>query len=165
MDENIESTTTDPESSSERILTVPELSLIFLIGPSGSGKSTLAAQFFRPTEILSSDYYRAVVGDDATNQHVTSEAFDALHHIARLRLKLGRLTVIDATNLKSNDRAALISIAQDYNVRTVAIVLKFTERLCLDRNQLRNDRQVPPQIIKRHVQTFMYLIHRKSWIK
>src|SRR5438094_749340 len=35
-------------------LTLPELSLVVLIGPSGSGKSTFARRQFKPTEVLSS---------------------------------------------------------------------------------------------------------------
>ncbi len=39
---------------------IPNLSLVLLIGASGSGKSTFAARYFRPTEILSSDYCRGL---------------------------------------------------------------------------------------------------------
>jgi protein phosphatase len=45
-------------------ITIPNLSLVVLIGPSGSGKSTFARRHFRPTEVLSSDACRAMVGDD-----------------------------------------------------------------------------------------------------
>ena len=37
-----------------RELTVPELSLVVLIGVSGSGKSTFGRAHFRPTEVISS---------------------------------------------------------------------------------------------------------------
>ena len=46
-------------------LAVPELSLVVLVGVSGSGKSTFAARHFLPTEVLSSDAFRAMVSDDA----------------------------------------------------------------------------------------------------
>ncbi len=39
-------------------ITIPELSLVVLIGASGSGKSSFAHKRFKPTEILSSDYWR-----------------------------------------------------------------------------------------------------------
>ena len=72
-------------------LTIPELSLVVLIGPSGSGKSTFAAKHFLPTEVLSSDVCRGLVSDDPNNQAVTKQAFQVLQHIAGLRLALGRL--------------------------------------------------------------------------
>src|SRR5262245_38832305 len=113
-----------PLPAADRLtLAVPDLCLVVLIGPSGSGKSTFAARQFRPTEVLSSDHYRAVVSDDANDQGATTAAFDALHHIAGLRLALGRLTVIDATNVKAQDRAPLVKLARDHDVLPVAIVL------------------------------------------
>ena len=84
---------------------VPKLSLVVLIGPSGSGKSTFACKHFRPTEILSSDACRAMVGDDENDQGVTREAFDALRFVAGKRLELGRLTVVDATNVQPEARS------------------------------------------------------------
>jgi protein phosphatase len=60
-------------------LTIPELSIVVLIGASGSGKSSFARQHFKPSEVLSSDYYRGLVSDDENDQSVTTEAFAALH--------------------------------------------------------------------------------------
>jgi protein phosphatase len=114
---------------SPKTLSIPEMALVVLIGASGSGKSTFAARHFRPTEILSSDHYRAVVGDDPNEQGVTKAAFDALHYIAGLRLKLGKLTVIDATNVKPQDRAHLLKIAKDHDVLAAAIVLNVPEHV------------------------------------
>ena len=51
-------------------ISIPKLSLVVLIGPSGSGKSTFARKQFLPTEILSSDACRALVGDAATVERV-----------------------------------------------------------------------------------------------
>ena len=45
-------------------IAVPEFSLIVLIGPSGCGKSTFARDHFLPTEVVSSDFCRALVSDD-----------------------------------------------------------------------------------------------------
>ncbi|MCP3934313.1 MAG: hypothetical protein GY708_02955 [Actinomycetia bacterium] len=61
---------------------------------------------------MSSDHCRALVGDDETDQSVTGAAFGLLHTIIDKRLQLGRLTVIDATNVKPEDRAQLVEIAR-----------------------------------------------------
>src|SRR5262249_60225550 len=121
-------------------ITVPKLSLIVLVGPSGSGKSTFARRHFLPTEILSSDACRAMVSDDENNQAVTNEAFTLLHTIAAQRLSLGRLTVIDATNVQPEARKPLVEFARKYHCLPVAIVLNIPERLCQDRNQTRSER-------------------------
>ena len=78
-------------------LTIPELSLIALVGPTGSGKSTFARKHFNPTEVISSDYCRGLVSDDENSQAATADAFDVLYYVARKRLAAGHLTVIDAT--------------------------------------------------------------------
>ena len=37
-------------------ITIPELSIVALVGASGSGKSTFARKHFLPTEVISSDF-------------------------------------------------------------------------------------------------------------
>jgi protein phosphatase len=84
-------------------ISIPNLSLIVLIGPSGSGKSTFAQRHFLAMEVLSSDTCRAMVSDAENDQSVTNDAFAVLHFIAAKRLALGRLMVIDATNVQIRD--------------------------------------------------------------
>ncbi|HAI69366.1 MAG TPA: polynucleotide kinase-phosphatase, partial [Gammaproteobacteria bacterium] len=126
---------------------IPELSLVILIGASGSGKSSFVQKHFKPTEILSSDYCRALVSDDESDQSVTQEAFEILHFIAAKRLATGKLTVIDATNVKSEDRKSLLALAREYHVLSAAIVFNLPERLCHERNQLRPNRQFGPHVV------------------
>lgn len=76
-------------------LSLPELSLVVLVGPSGSGKSTFAAKHFKPTEVLSSDACRGLVSDDENDQSATRDAFEILHFIAGRRLENRKLTVVD----------------------------------------------------------------------
>src|SRR5215510_1534285 len=104
-------------------ITIPELSLVVLIGPSGCGKSTFARKHFKPTEILSSDYFRGLVSDDENDQSVTRDAFEALHYIAAKRLAAGKLTVIDATNVQPESRRPLIQLAREYHCLPVAVVM------------------------------------------
>jgi protein phosphatase len=127
---------------------IPNQSLVVLIGPSGSGKSTFARKHFRPTEILNSDACRAIVSDDENDQCVSAEAFSVLHFVAAKRLGLGRLTVIDATNVHPDTRKPLIELAKAYHCLLVAIVLNLPERICHDRNRLRSDRSFGPHVIR-----------------
>ncbi len=130
-------------------ITLPEFSLVVLIGPSGSGKSSFGRRHFKPTEVLSSDFCRGLVADDENDQGATTDAFAVLHFIAARRLAAGKLTVIDATNVFAEDRKGLISLAREYHCLPVAIVFNLPERLCRERNQLRPDRQFGPHVIRR----------------
>jgi len=119
---------------------IPELSLVVLIGISGSGKSTFAARHFRPTEVISSDFCRALVSDDENDQAATAAAFDVLNFIAGKRLDAGRLTVVDATSVQAAARQSLIALAKRHHVLAVAIVLDVPERTCAERNAARQNR-------------------------
>ncbi len=134
-------------------ITIPELSLVMLIGASGSGKSTFARQHFQPTEIISSDYCRGLVSDDENNQAATADAFEVLHFIAAKRLAAGKLTVIDATNVQPESRKPLLELARKYHCFLVAIVLDLPEKLCADRNQERPNRNFGNHVIRRHVKS------------
>src|SRR6266566_974541 len=129
-------------------ISIPNLSLVVLIGPSGSGKSTFARRHFLPTEILSSDACRGMLSDDEHNQAVTNEAFALLHFIAAQRLALGRLTVIDATNVQPEARKPLVELARKFHCLPVAIVLNLPERLCQDRNRSRSERDFGPHVVR-----------------
>ena len=131
----------------------PELSLVVLIGASGSGKSTFARKHFLPTEVISSDYCRALVSDDENDLAATNDAFEVLHFIAAKRLAAGRLTVIDATNVKPEDRKGLVDLARQFHCLPVAIVLNVSEKVCQDRNQVRTDRKLGAHVAHRQLQS------------
>jgi protein phosphatase len=152
MSDHKEELTSEADAQFTRVYEIPDLCLVALIGPTGSGKSTFAARHFKPTEVLSSDFYRAVVCDDSNDQTVSSEAFDALHHIASLRLGLRRLVVVDATSVKPQDRATLIRTAREHDVLAVAFVLNIDERICVERNKSRPDRQLGERVVRNHIQ-------------
>ena len=133
-------------------LTFPELSLVVLIGTSGSGKSTFARQHFLPTEVLSSDFCRALVSDDENCQAATNDAFAVLHFIAGKRLAAGRLTVIDATNVQPEARKPLVELAREYHCLPVAVVFDMPEKLCQERNTSRSDRNFGPHVIRQQRQ-------------
>jgi protein phosphatase len=133
-------------------ITIPELSLIVLIGPSGCGKSTFARRHFKPSEVLSSDFCRALVSDDENNQAATKDAFEVLHFIAAKRLAAGKLTVVDATNVQPEARKPLVALARQYHVIPVALVLNLPDRVCQDRNRERPDRSFGPHVVRQQSQ-------------
>jgi protein phosphatase len=133
-------------------LTLPELSLVVLIGASGSGKSSFARKYFKPTEVLSSDYCRGLVSDDENNQAATDDAFEVLHFIARKRLAAGKLTVVDATNVQAESRKPLVELAREFHCLPVAIVLNLPEKICHARNQNRPDRDFGAHVVRQQVQ-------------
>ena len=137
------------------LITVRDPSLVLLIGPSGSGKSTFGRRHFRTTEVLSSDFCRALVSDDESNQDATNDAFELLHAIVAKRLRRKRTTVIDATNVQASAREPLRAAAKNWGVELVAIVFALPEEICQQRNQQRPYRQVKTDVIHDQVLTLM----------
>ena len=129
-------------------ITIPEFCLVVLIGPSGSGKSSFAAKHFLATEIISSDVCRGLVSDSENALEATTDAFDLVHFIAEKRLAARRLTVIDATSVRPEDRAKYVTLAKRYHALPVAVVMDLDERLCHARNQDRPDRQFGPHVVR-----------------
>ncbi len=127
---------------------IPKLSLVVLIGVSGSGKSTFARIHFKPTEILSSDFCRALVSDDENIQAATKDAFEVLHFIASKRLSAGKLTVIDATNVQEEARKPLVELARQYHALPVAIIFDLPDKICESRNRERSDRKLAGHVVR-----------------
>jgi protein phosphatase len=133
-------------------LKIPELSLVVLIGASGAGKSTFAHRHFRPTEVLSSDFFRGLVNDDENDQRATADAFELLHAVAAKRLARRRLTVVDATNVQAEARRPFVELARRYHCLPVAIVLHLPEKLCRERNAARPDRNFGRHVLRQQSQ-------------
>ena len=133
-----------------KTINIPELSLVLLVGASGSGKSSFARKHFKPTEVISSDYCRGLVSDDENDMACSADAFDVVHYIAAKRMKLGKLTVIDATNVNPQDRKHLIKLAREHYFLPVAIVLDLPWKLCHERNKERPDRQFGKHVVMKH---------------
>ncbi|MDR1577375.1 MAG: AAA family ATPase [Deltaproteobacteria bacterium] len=130
-------------------INIPSFSLVCLVGASGSGKSTFANQHFRPTEIISSDHFRAMIADDEADQTVSADAFSCVYHLAKKRLKNHRLTVIDATSVHSRSRQRLLRLAMTFQCPAIAIILNLSLESCLAMNQARISRQVPPSVVEK----------------
>ena len=130
-------------------LPIPADALVLLIGVAASGKSTFAERHFSPTEVLSSDAMRAMITDDASAQGATDDAFDLLHRILAMRLRRGRLTVVDATNVEDWARAELIAVARRHRRPAVAIVLDLPLAVALERNTARAAPRPPAAALRR----------------
>ena len=137
-----------PNESPGRLITIPELSFVVLIGASGSGKSSFAARHFAKFESLSSDFCRGLVSNDENSQAASVPAFETLHFIAAKRLEAGLLTVVDATNVQAEARKPLVELARRYHVLPIAIVLDLPEHVCRERNRTRPDRTFGPHVIR-----------------
>jgi protein phosphatase len=129
----------------------PDLCVVALIGASGSGKSTFARRHFKPTEVLSSDYFRGLVSDDETSQGASAAAFDSLYYIANKRLDAGKLTVIDATNVQASARRQVLRLAANQNCFAAAIVFDTPADICIERNKQRAGRDFGPHVVRNHI--------------
>ncbi|MFD2571674.1 AAA family ATPase [Spirosoma soli] len=128
-------------------ITLPERALVVLVGVSSSGKSTFAQRHFTPTEVVSSDHYRAVVSNDENDQTASKDAFELVHSIVDKRLRRGLLTVVDATNLKTIDRKSYLLTARHYGVATIAIVFDLPQAVLLARHRARPDRSFEETVL------------------
>ena len=141
-------------------ITIPDFSLVVLIGASGSGKSTFAKAHFLPTEVVSSDTCRALVSDDETDQSATQDAFALLNFIVSKRLARRKLTVVDATNVQSEARAQLLTLAKEYHALTVAIVLDIPDSVCIERNVQRPERPFGVRVVTRQIRDLRRSLRR-----
>ncbi len=132
---------------------IPEFCVLLLIGPSGAGKTTFAHRHFAPGEILSSDALRAMVCDDADSLDATADAFAVLKDVLARRLAHRRLTVVDATNLRPEDRAQFVEIANRGYAPVVALLLDIPEHTCLERNRTRPSPR-PTHVVRRQSELF-----------
>lgn len=130
-------------------ISLPNLSLVMLVGVSGAGKSTFAARHFGPFEVVSSDTCRGIVSNDPNNQAATVPAFELLETIVGKRLEAGLLTVVDATNVKPQDRARLVKLARSHHALSAAIVLNLPLAEVKERHKQRTDRNFGVEVLER----------------
>ncbi|MCU1338172.1 MAG: polynucleotide 3-phosphatase [Bryobacterales bacterium] len=128
---------------------------MLLIGASGSGKSTFARKHFKTTEIVSSDALRAAVSDDEADQSASADAFQLLHLIVAKRLRRGRLTVVDATNVQAELRRSLLHLTEPGTAPATAIVLNLPVDVCVARNESRPDRRVRREVIEQQTRDLL----------
>ena len=131
-----------------KVVNISDSAMVVLIGAAGSGKSTFANARFRATEILSSDFFRALVSDDEGDQDATDDAFELLHLTLEKRLRRGKLCVVDDTNVRAEHRAKLLAKAAAFQRQAVAIILETPLIICVERAASRAGRSVSAAIIR-----------------
>jgi len=164
-------------------ITLPYAGIVLLVGPSNSGKSSFLKQQIEkgqilPSEVLSSDDYRVMVGDvdfiDWTHrwkdvsealyddyQKISAEAFALMDAAIEARCRLNKLTFVDATHLYPDDRKKYIEIAKKHHVPIMALVLDVDQEALLHRDQTREN----PRGSKRIKQQYQVFKREKRFIK
>jgi len=104
----------------DRRTKVREGTLILMVGPSGAGKSTWLIDNSRGY-VISSDEMRYELTGNFQDQSQNEAVFDAVHDLARTRLRHGLDTVIDATHLRRKDRLASVACAEGGPVKYIVI--------------------------------------------
>ena len=130
-------------------ITVPRRTLLVLSGPAACGKSTFAARRFLPTQVVSSDFCRAMICDDDANQAVNRDAFDLFHFIIYKRLRLSRFTVADSTALQAFARRRLLDQAHRSGYTACLLIFNVSTATCLTRDRQRQ-RSVGDQVVLFH---------------
>ena len=120
--------------------------IVILSGVPGSGKSTFAKKHFKEEQILSSDYFRKLIGGVFNkngriepNQNVSARAFKLMEELTEERAKHGYLTVIDATNLEWSQIKPFYKIAEKYNRDLVIFFFDVPEEKAREWNLKRKE--------------------------
>lgn len=128
-------------------------SVVVLCGPAACGKSTFVQRYFRPTQIISSDWARAHVCDDERDQRFNAQAFALAHCLIEQRLSLNRLCVVDSTALTPQARRDLLDLARRHQVPCVVLLLDVPLEKCVEHDQAR-ERNVGRAVIERQYHAF-----------
>ncbi len=144
-----------------KIINIPDNSLIILVGIAGAGKSTFAKETFGNDEravIISSDDIRKRLCGDSKDQTANEQVFEIFYREIEEKLKEGKTTIADATNLQERARRELYDIAKRCNVPIYALVLNVPlDRI--KRQNTRRDRVVPEYAIDRMYKQFGEAYH------
>ena len=131
-------------------LPIPADALVLLVGVAGQRQEHLRDNAISPRPRSSRRTpCAAMIADDVGAQGATDDAFDLLHRILAMRLRRGRLTVVDATNVEEWARSELLGAARRHRRPAVAIVLDLPLTVALERNAARPAPRPPPAALRR----------------
>lgn len=109
----------------------PEFELVILIGLQGAGKSTFRRKFFDATHVVvSKDLLR-------NNRRPQRRQLELIHAALEKRASV----VVDNTNPRPEDRAALIEVARQYGAPVRGFYLSCTVATAQSRNAVRIGRE------------------------
>lgn len=139
------------QSSSLDILPIPRFSLVVLMGASGSGKSHFARTWFPPASLVSAEQCRFMVAGDESAEWASAEAFALLETWVTARLKLGQLTVVDATGLEPRFRLRMLDLAREFHAPALLLAFDVVQATCVNQDRSRA-RVVGAETIERQTQ-------------
>ncbi len=107
-----------------------EQKLVLLVGPSGAGKTTWARQNCDPAEVVSSDQIRTEMFGTQDMGGDQEPVFERLRAEVVKRMSNGRTAIVDATNLRPEDRLANVRLVPpDMAVEYVVIDRPMPEKM------------------------------------
>jgi F420-dependent oxidoreductase-like protein len=121
-------------------------SLVVLAGPSGAGKSTWAAEWFRSSQVVSSDQLRGVVGEHEHDLRASADSFAVLDLVVERRLARGLLTVVDTLGMDRERHEAWLETADRHGRPSHLVLFDEDDKVYRKRNKARRS-PVPSKVL------------------
>lgn len=140
--------------------------LFVMVGLPASGKSYEANRISKEEDayVVSSDAIRAELWGSEEVQGDNSIIFDEVYKRVKDFLTEKKNVVLDATNLSSNRRRALLQDLKKTKCETICVVMATPIKTCYERNSTR-DRKVPEEVIDRMWKGFEFPGYFEGWDK
>lgn len=124
--------------------------LVLMVGPSGAGKSRWAQRRYAEEDIVEADGIRKALNGSLDMSGDQSPVFERVRREVLARLSVGRTVVVDATNLRREDRLANSLLApSDIPVEYVVVDRPLEEKLATP-----EWRAAKPGLLESHARLF-----------
>ena len=134
----------------DEVRNLPSPCVVVLAGPGASGKSSWAAAHFPAESMVSSDRLRALAGSGEHDIAASSDAFELLEQVVKMRLSRRLTTVIDTLGLDPARRLAWRDLAARYGLPIVVVAFDTPAEECRARNRARPD-PIPAVVLTRQL--------------